>query len=316
MTHNQFLETFPTEEAAIEYFLNIRYGGKLACPHCGKIDYVYRYNGNLKLVQCHSCNNSFSPFSGTIFEKTHKDMRDWFFAIHLLLNDKKGVSACNLQRELGCTYRTAWRMEHKIREAMGNTRLKKDFDCIVEIDETYVGGKPRKQNALVKPDGTLIPRKYPAKNKRGRGTDKTPVVGVKERSTGKVYAKVMLPNEEGQKLTGKQLLEVLATACKDKTTVVSDDFSGYKILDKKHANDFIHLSINHSLGEYCNFKDKDIHTNGIENFWSLLKRQYHGTHHHWSVKHMQKYVDEMAFRQSNRKNEKIFDLVLEQAIEE
>jgi transposase-like protein len=204
-TSMTFFEKFPTEREAIAYFLEIRCHGVLACPHCGSIDYVYRNKGNLKLVQCHTCNNSFSPFTGTVFEKTHTDMRVWFYAITQLgINDRKGISALQLQRDIAMYlgqklgYRTVWRMLHQIREAMGNVKMKKDFDCIVEIDETYIGGKPRKQNALVTPDGELIPRKYPVKNKRGRGTKKIPAVGIKERSTGKTYIRVMPPDEEGK----------------------------------------------------------------------------------------------------------------------
>jgi hypothetical protein len=140
----------------------------------------------------------------------------------------------------------------------------------------------------------------------------TPVIGVRERSSGKVFAKVALPNGKGQKLSGKQLLGVLDTVCMDNTTVISDDFSGYNILNKQHENNFIHLSVNHSIGQFSN--GNGVHTNGIENFWSILKRGWVGTYHHWSVKHMQKYVDEFCFRYGNRKNEGIFDKVLEQAI--
>ncbi|MDR1278052.1 MAG: IS1595 family transposase [Treponema sp.] len=191
----------------------------------------------------------------------------------MFLNGKKGISGCQLQRELGVTYKTAWRMLQQIRRAMGNENMAKAFNVFVEIDETYVGGKPRKENVKLDKNGTVVPsEKEPSK--RGRGTDKTPVIGVKERNSGKVYAKVALPNEKGQKLTGKQLLSVLDTVCADNTTVASDNFSGYNILDKKHDNNFIHLSVNHSAGQFSN--GKGVHTNGIENFWGILKRGWVG----------------------------------------
>jgi transposase-like protein len=319
-TSMNFFEQFPTEREAIEYFLKIRYQGLLTCPHCGSIDYVYRNKGNLKLVQCHTCNNSFSPFTGTMFEKTHTDMRIWFYAINQLgINARKGISALQLQRDIAMYlgeklgYRTVWRMLHQIREAMGNVRLKKDFDCIVEIDEAYIGGKPRKQNAWVKPDGTLVPRKYPKKNKRGRGTDKTPVAGIRERNTGRVYLQVMLPDKEGKKLTGKQLLEGIAKTCKEGAIVMTDEFKSYGILDKKDSK-YIRFSVNHKKGEYCSHKNPEVHTNGIESVWALVKRAYRGTYHHYSVKYMQKYVDEVAFRQSNKDNPLVFEAVLEQAV--
>jgi hypothetical protein len=236
-------------------------------------------------------------------------MRKWFYAIHLVLNDKKGISSYQLEREIGVTHKTAWRMLRLIREAMGNEDMAKAFECFVEIDETYIGGRPRKENTKFDANGNPIPK---AKHKHGRGTDKTPVIGVKERNTKKVYAQVALPNEQGQKLSGKQLLTVLDKVCQDGTTVASDDFSGYGILDKKEVRQFIHVTVNHSIGQFS--AGNGIHTNNIENFWSLIKRQWVGTHHHYSVKYMQGYIDEMCFRQNHRKNSKSFDTLLGQCV--
>jgi transposase-like protein len=190
-------------------------------------------------------------------------------------------------------------MLKQIRTAMGNKNMKKSFDVFVEIDETYIGGKPRKKN-------NEEPRK------RGRGTNKTPVIGIKERNSKRVYAEVALPNAEGKKLTGKQLLAVLDKVCKDGTTVASDDFRGYNILDKGTKNGFAQVTVNHSIGQYS--AGNGIHTNNIEGFWSLVKRQYIGTHHHYSVKYMQRYIDEMCFRQNNRGNSAVFDTLLRQAV--
>jgi transposase-like protein len=237
-------------------------------------------------------------------------MRKWFYSIHLVLNGKKGISGCQLQRELGVTYKTAWRMLKQIRLAMGNENMKKSFEVFVEIDETYIGGKPRKNNKKYDENGKEIPDEK-SKIKRGRGTKKTPIVGIKERNTKRVYAEVALPNEDGQKLSGKQLLTIIDKVCKDDTTVVSDDFTSYKILDKD-TNKFLHLTVNHSQGQYS--AGDGIHTNGIESFWSLVKRAYIGTHHHYSVKYMQNYINEVCFRQNNRKNTNIFDKLLKQAV--
>jgi transposase-like protein len=232
----------------------------LTCPHCGAKVKVYRYRKRAKACHCKNCNNSFSPFTNTIFEKSSTDMRSWFYAIHLFLNGKKGISGCQLQREIGVTYKTAWRMLKQIRGAMGNEDDRKAFEAFVEVDETYVGGRPRKENAKFDEKGEKIPsEKEPSK--RGRGTAKTPVVGVKERSSKRVYAKVALPNEKGQKLTGKQLLAVLNEACADGATVISDDFAGYNILDKE-ASKFVHLSVNHSAGQFS--AGNGVHTNNIE----------------------------------------------------
>jgi hypothetical protein len=262
---------FPTEKAAADYFQRVRYGGTLTCPHCGAKVKVYRYRKRAKV--CH-CNNSCSPFSGTIFEKSATSLVKWFYAIHLFLNDKKGISGLPLQREIGCTYKACWRMLRQIRTAMGNWDTAKAFNILVEIDETYVGGKPRRENVALDADGNVVSSDKPPR-KRGGGTDKTPVVGVRERSSGKGYAEVTLPNEKRQKLTGKQLLGVLEKASADGTTVVSDDFSGYNILDKKKK--YIHLTVNHSAGQFS--AGGGIHTNGIENFWSVLKRGWIRTYH-------------------------------------
>ena len=115
----------------------------------------------------------FSPFTNTIFEKSRTDLRKWFYAIPLLLNDKKGISGCQLQREIGVTYKTAWRMLRLIREAMGNNDMSKTFGCLVEVDKTYIGGKPRKGNVQFDTNGNVVAK---PKSKRGRGTNKTPVV--------------------------------------------------------------------------------------------------------------------------------------------
>jgi len=308
MTFLEFNKKFSTEQAAIDYFYKVRYDNKLTCNHCGAKVYLYRTNRQ-KVCICHNCENTFSPFSNTIFEKSKTNMRAWFFAIHLIINDKKGISGCQLQRELGVTYKTAWRMLRLIREAMGNEDMRKTFDVLVEIDETYVGGKPRKENLKLDENGKVaVDEKQ--KSKRGRGTNKTPVVGVKERSSKRVYAKVMLADDDGRKITGKQLLSVLDEVCREKTAVVSDDFSGYNILNKETENKYVHFSVNHSLGQFS--AGKGIHTNNIENFWSLVKRQYVGTHHHYSTKYMQRYTDEMCFRQNHKEGG--FDVLLGQCV--
>lgn len=300
MTIFELLKKFPTENSIIEYFIKARYGETVICPHCGHVIEVKNRNDRPKLFNCRFCKNTFSIFKGTIFEKSDTDLRKWFYAIHLFLNDKKGISAKQLQREIGVTYKTAWRMLHKIREAMSNTDMSKTFEAIVEIDETYIGGKPRKRN------GDSVP------SKRGRGTNKTPVVGVKERSSNKVYAQVALPNKKGQKLTGKQLFKILDKVCKDNTTVMTDDFSGYNFLDRENVNKYVRLTVNHSSGQF--YAGNGIHTNGIESFWSVLKRGIYGTYHHVSVKYLQNYVNEFCFRQNHRKDGNVFDIVVSQCV--
>ena len=170
MTFIEFLKKFPNDKAIIEHYIKVRYDGKAACSHCGSLK-VYQRKDTPKVFDCNDCGNTFSIFKGTIFEKTSTTLTKWFYAIHLFLNGKKGISGLQLKREIGVTYKTAWRMLMKIREAMGNKEQEPFFETIVEIDETYVGGKPRKDN-------DHDDNNTPTPNKRGRGTKKTPVVGV------------------------------------------------------------------------------------------------------------------------------------------
>ena len=241
MTFIELLNKFPTELSAIEHFIQIRYNDKVTCNHCGS-DHVYHRHTTPKLFNCMSCHNSFSIFAGTIFEKSSTDLRKWMFAIHLFLNGKKGISGYQLQREIGVTYKTAWRMLQQIRTAMSNTQSENQqaFNAIIEIDEAYIGGKPRKENQHDKDDdnNNLTP------NKRGRGTNKTPVVGVIDRENKIVYAEVAMPDSKGHKLTGKQLFSVLKQACKanNPDIVITDEFRGYDYFDNK---DFIHLRVDH-----------------------------------------------------------------------
>jgi transposase-like protein len=302
MTEADLLRKFPTEEAAVDHFLAIRYGGSIVCSHCGQ-PITYRRQDRLKAFHCYQCHNSFSPFADTIFRKTHLDLRVWFHAISLFINGRKGISSLQLARQLGVSMATGWRMPQQLRKAMDDTDMATLFEAIVEVDETYIGGKPRKGNAILNTDGTVIRHTKPT-GKRGRGAAKTPVIGVKERSAGSVCAKVMLPNDQGQKLTGNQLIEALRQACADGSTVISDDFKGYNILDKEHGNGFIHLTVNHSIGQY--YTADGINTNGIENFWSLLKRWFIGICHHISLKYMQRSINEFCFRQNTRKNPATF----------
>lgn len=308
MTFIQFQKRFSTEQSVISYFCKINYASGLVCPHCGATQKIGTRTDQPKLCNCNYCHNTFSIFTGTIFEKSKTDLTKWFYAIHLFLNAKKGISALQLQREIGTTYKTAWRMLMRIRTAMGNENLAKSFDFIVEVDETYVGGKVRKDNKKLK----FTPPQARDTSTTGRGTKKTPVIGVKERRTGRVYARVALPNQGGQKLSGKQLLEVISAVTKPGATVMTDDFKGYNIMNHEETNpeNFTHLSVCHSSGEFS--AGNGVHTNGIEGFLAILKRAITGSYHHVSIKYLQDYVNECCFRQGNR-GEDAFDKLLRQS---
>ena len=309
MTYFEFNEKFPADKSILQHFRKLRYAHGLICPHCGGTQKVGTRTDTPKLCNCNKCHNTFSIFTGTVFEKTSTDLTKRFYAVHLFLNAKKGISALQLQREIGTTYKTAWRILKQIRTAMGNENLEKSFELIVEVDETYVGGKPRKQNNNLQ----FTTPKPKETSTTGRGTKKTPVIGVKERGTGRVYARVALPNEEGKKLTGKQLLSVISAVTKPDTVVMTDDFKGYNIINHKSTNpeNFTHISVCHSLGEFSS--GKGLHTNGIEGFWAIIKRSIIGSYHHISTKYLQSYVNECCFRQNNRFVDS-FDKLLMQSV--
>lgn len=308
MTYFEFTKRFPNENSAIDFIVETKYKDGYVCPKCGCVHKrIYHQNYDRRKLYCNNCNSEFSALKGTIFENTHLDLRMWLYAINLVNVSRKGISALQLQRETGIgSYPSAWRMLHQIRKAMNSEDYKETFEAIVEIDETYVGGKPRKGNKHDDSD-----KEDDNKSKRGRGTSKTPVIGVKERNTGKVHAVVANYNEEGKQLSGKQLFAVLKKVCKGNNTVMTDQFSGYNILDKENECNFVRLKVDHtvafSLGD-------GIHTNGIESFWAVLKRGIYGIFHHVSVKYMQKYVDEFCFRLNHRDNEEAFMALVNLAV--
>lgn len=305
MTYFEFTKRFPDENSAIDFIVATKYKDGYVCPKCGSIHKgIYHQKYNRRFLYCNNCKSEFSALKGTIFENTHLDLRMWLYAMNLVLVSRKGISALQLKRELGMgSYQSAWRMLQQIRKAMEKEEYKETFEAVVEIDETYVGGKPRKNNDHSDNEDN--------KPKRGRGTSKTPVIGVKERNTGKVHAVVANYNDEGKQLSGKQLFAVLKKVCKGNNTVMTDQFSGYNILDKENECNFVRLKIDHtvtySLGD-------GIHTNGIESFWAILKRGVYGVFHNVSVKYMQKYVTEFCYRLNHRDNNEAFTSLVELAI--
>lgn len=170
----------------------------------------------------------------------------------------------------------------------------------MRIDETYVGGKPRKKNEHGDDDD--LP-----KNPRGRGTAKVPVIGVKERGTGKVHAVVANHNEDGKQLMGKQLFNVLSKVCKTNTKVITDQFRGYNILNYPNNKNLTRIMIDHNVMFSA---ENGVHTNGIESFWALLKRGIHGIFHHVFLKYLQRYVDEFCFRQCYRNENEAFEVLM------
>jgi len=296
MTLFELQQKFPTDSSFIEHFIKIRYNGVLACHLCGSIK-VWRRHDAEKMMKCGDCNNTISVFKDTIFEDTHVPFIKWIYAINLFINGKKGISGLQLKREIGVTYKTAWRMLRQIRKAMGNEDLKDFFDKTIEVDEVYIGGKPRKDNK-----GGNSQR-----GKKQGDTNKTAIVGIVDRENKKAFAKVALPNEYGEIITSRQLLFIIEQVAKPSSLIMTDQFMGYRILDRRG---YLHSTIDHSR----EFSRGNIHTNSIESFWATLKRGILGIYHHVSVKYLQQYVNEFCFRYNNRSNKSVFDTLLNQAI--
>lgn len=294
----QIFKQFPTQESCIEHLEKMRWGNTPVCPYCQSINTNKTYNKETERYRhhCNGCRKSFSATIGTIFHDTRLPLQKWFLAIALILNAKKGISSRQLARDIDVHVETAWSMGHRIRKAM-----KQDSSLlsgIVEMDETYIGGKPRKE-AKKKDDNDDFTNGGSGGNPRGRATKKECVVGMIERG-GKVKAK----NVEKGTLKAKDLKELVRAGVDvSSTTLITDEYRGYMTM-RRIIN---HLQINHSEA-YANGL---VHTNSIESFWAILKRGIVGQFHKVSKKYLNAYIDEFCWRFNNRKNENIFSNLLE-----
>jgi len=259
----EFSEAFRDEEACIRYFEQVRFQNGDYCPHCGH-NKIMRFASG-KRYRCHSCKQDFTVRTGTMFGESRLPLKKWFTAIYLLTTRKKGISSIELSTQVGVSQRTAWFMDHRIREAM--KRGKGLLSGTVEVDETYVGGKHRRQHGFSK---------------------KAAVMGMTERG-GKIRA-YHIEGRETHIVLGKVKENI-----NPKAFIMTDEAGVYKKLPKvgfpKHG------SVKHGKRHWAH---GDINTNSIESFWALFKRNYHGTYHSMSKKHLQRYIDEVAFRFNNR----------------
>lgn len=277
----ELFHTFRTQEQAVEYLEGIRWKGRPTCPYCHAETVCRHVSGDRagQRWQCWTCTRAFSVTVGTIFHGTHIELRNWFLVLALMLNAKKSASAYQIARDLGMRRPTVWSMMHRIRAAMANdpdqNRL---LHGIVEADEVYIGGKPRRGN---NPKGRTGA-------KRGRGTSKTPVIGVAERG-GRVIARVAEKGELGTKGLSKFIRKFVDT---DASVLMTDEHSGYTAMGKFMK----HFAINH---QKC-YADGMIHTNSIEGFWSLVKRAWYGLHHFYSKKYIALYIAEACFKFNRR----------------
>ena len=257
-----------TDHQARQFIEHLRWPTGAVCPRCKKQDVTTVEGGREGLYNCRNCRRQFTVTVGTIFEGSHIPLAKWVQAFHLVSSSKNGISALQLSRMLGITYKSAWHMAHRIRFVMRPLASAKKLSGVVEVDETYVGGKSR---AL------------------GRSpAQKIPVVAVVERDGGARATPV-------QSVSGTALLNVVDEAVTPDTRLMTDEFSSYKTLDYFYPG---RQAVKHSSGEWARGR---VHTNTVESFFALLKRGIVGSYHHVSRKHLSRYCDEFAFRWSHRK---------------
>jgi transposase-like protein len=266
---------FTDENKAREHFEATRWPNGPYCPHCGETERVYRVQGKTEntrpgVLFCNACEKPFTVTVGTVMERSHIPLNKWALAFRLMCSSKKGVSAHQLHRTLGVTYKTAWFMAHRIREAMRpNSASPLGGDNkVVEIDETYIGGK--------------------ARNRKGKVPPKEAVVALVERD-GRVRSR-HVANVDGANLRPilKAELDKASYVMTDESPVYPSALGGYGG----------HGTVNHSIEEYV--RGSFWHTNTVENYFSILKRGVNGTYHHVSAEHLKRYLGEFDFRHNER----------------
>jgi transposase-like protein len=272
---------FHGEEQARAFLEKMRWPDGPVCPHCGVVDDAYRLKAKPKgkthvrngVLKCASCKEQFTVTVGTIFEDSHIPLHKWLLAYYLLCSSKKGMSAHQLHRMLGVTYKSAWFMAHRIRYTMKAEPLRSKLKGIVEVDETYVGGKQK------------------GPGRPGPESNKSPVVSLVERK-GRVRS------FQVDRVTSNNLREVMTENIRPSANIMTDDFKSYGFVRQGFAS---HDVIDHSAGKYVRrARGRVIHTNTAENFFSILKRGVTGIYHHWSKHHLPRYLTEFDFRYNAR----------------
>lgn len=261
----QLFEKFPNAEAARVYLEGRLWPKGVVCPTCAKQDRITARKGGF--YRCNACSLDFTVRTGTIFERSHVPLHKWVYAMYLLLTSRKGISSLQLSKEIGITQKSAWFMLQRLREACGDHL--ENLRGIVEVDETFIGGKESNKH-------------FDKKRHAGRGSaGKQAVIGMRERD-GRTKAHPI------KNINAKTIHNAIKGAVEPGSKVFTDDAPVYLAL-----KGYKRAAVNHSAKEYVR---GEVHTNGIESVWAVLKRGLHGVYHHASPKHLARYIDEFAFR--------------------
>jgi transposase-like protein len=281
------LKIFPTEQACINYFEEHRWKGKPISPF-DPVSQVYKCSNNR--YRCKNTGRYFSVRTGTVFANSKIPLQKSFLAFYLLSSRKKGISSYQLARDIAITQKSAWFLLNRLRKAFKHPNFQTMLKDIVEIDETFIGGKNKNRH-----------RNKKVPNSQGRNwKDKTPVLGILERGSGNIIAQMVSNTQQ------RMLEPIIRTKVKEGSDVYTDEWY-------RHSRDlpksFNHRIVNHSTKQYI---DGKVSVNGVENRWSHLKRTIYGTYHWISKKHTQRYLDEFTLRSNTSKygDKERFDLVL------
>jgi transposase len=268
-TFKQFQVEYPDDAACLAKLMEINYGGThITCPACG-VEATFHPMTKRKAYACQECGHHIYPCAGTIFHKSRTNLTKWFFAMYLMTSTRHGVAAKEVERQLGVTYKCAWRMCHELRKLMSQADHRGPLSGHIEVDETVVGGRQSKSD------------------KRAKGTNKTIVMGLVERG-GNIIAG---PIPDATVFT---LEPIILETVEKGSTLSTDEFMSYRDIGKAG---YVHGTVNHAAKEYVRGMH---HTNTLEGHWSHFKRAVLGTHVHISGKHMWKYVSEFSYRRNHR----------------